>query len=560
MPEEPNRNIEEQLKACAQKRRDEAGGPLELHPVTRKRLQDEVARTYSVRVGQPAPKPDWRALLWPRLALAGSICALLAILVGLLLPAAYKSKLNSMQLARRNEKTSPSSHSVPSGAPAEAVSSNVQFGDLGGRGPGEVAFNGPAPSATPQSVTTALVPAGEAETKLAEQRSYAQRDSKDSREKQLAEVIKKEDAENLKKSVQLADANKAKESPVLQSDSTVATRGLTTTSGNESLLQQRYGLVPGQASKAGRVAGETVPDDKSSVLARSTVAAAQPSPAKGPQKPQVSPDGAGAAGGFAGGKVQAGKTVLPTNPVLAEATRREEFGELKLALEQQKAGARPAQNVALGANAELDRAQRSDTYAFLAAGVRTQVGQQFTQTAKYRRNFNSPPMPSVLNSFQIEQNGRQVRVVDADGSIYDGEVEERKREPTQKVELKDELAKVERQRSLETESVKNERGAFQANGDLSANQNLAFHVAGTNRTLNQLVVFTGNFSGDTNLLNNAVATNGVAAAGAVNALNYAPIQNLPSLNQVQFPGARVQGQATIGQRNRIEIDAASVGP
>jgi hypothetical protein len=44
--------------------------------------------------------------------------------------------------------------------------------------------------------------------------------------------------------------------------------------------------------------------------------------------------------------------------------------------------------------------------------------------AKYRRNFNSPPVPPVLRSFQLEQNGSNVRVIDADGSVYEGVAEQ----------------------------------------------------------------------------------------------------------------------------------------
>ena len=33
-------------------------------------------------------------------------------------------------------------------------------------------------------------------------------------------------------------------------------------------------------------------------------------------------------------------------------------------------------------------------------------------------------MPNVLSSFQFIQNGRQIRVVDADSSIYDGTIEQ----------------------------------------------------------------------------------------------------------------------------------------
>ena len=47
MPDEPNQNVAEQLKAWAQKRRAQAGAPFELHPARRRLLQDEVARTFA---------------------------------------------------------------------------------------------------------------------------------------------------------------------------------------------------------------------------------------------------------------------------------------------------------------------------------------------------------------------------------------------------------------------------------------------------------------------------------------------------------------------------------
>src|SRR5271169_4036029 len=46
MPEE--RDIEKTLRAWAKRRREDAGAPLDLHPATRKLLQDEVARLKTV--------------------------------------------------------------------------------------------------------------------------------------------------------------------------------------------------------------------------------------------------------------------------------------------------------------------------------------------------------------------------------------------------------------------------------------------------------------------------------------------------------------------------------
>src|SRR3989442_6371018 len=100
MPDEPNRNLEEQLAAWARKRRDEAGAPFELHPATRKLLQDEVARAFPKKSDQPAPEPaGWWKVFWPQFALAGSLCLAMLILAGLLLPSLARSKSKAQQIA-----------------------------------------------------------------------------------------------------------------------------------------------------------------------------------------------------------------------------------------------------------------------------------------------------------------------------------------------------------------------------------------------------------------------------------------------------------------------------
>src|SRR5206468_1619462 len=53
MPE-PDRNIEKQLEAYADKRRREAGPPFEMHPATRRMLLGEVSRR-KAKLGQTVP-------------------------------------------------------------------------------------------------------------------------------------------------------------------------------------------------------------------------------------------------------------------------------------------------------------------------------------------------------------------------------------------------------------------------------------------------------------------------------------------------------------------------
>src|SRR5206468_12506038 len=67
MADEPNNKMDEVLKAYAKKRREDAAGPVELHPATRKLLQGEVARVYTNK----RPASGFVELLlrfWPRIA------------------------------------------------------------------------------------------------------------------------------------------------------------------------------------------------------------------------------------------------------------------------------------------------------------------------------------------------------------------------------------------------------------------------------------------------------------------------------------------------------------
>lgn len=76
--------MDEMLKAYAEKRRQEAGAAMELHPATRQMLQAEVARTY-----KQAPKASWLQgvlTLWPRVAFAAACLAITLTLVLIVLP------------------------------------------------------------------------------------------------------------------------------------------------------------------------------------------------------------------------------------------------------------------------------------------------------------------------------------------------------------------------------------------------------------------------------------------------------------------------------------------
>jgi hypothetical protein len=104
---------------------------------------------------------------------------------------------------------------------------------------------------------------------------------------------------------------------------------------------------------------------------------------------------------------------------------------------------------------------------------------QVDTRAQYRRNLQSPPPPSILSQFRIEVSGANVRVVDADGSIYEGEVVARTPAQADASNLKDSTADAAR-RDAPRESELAEEGA-----------GFEFHVTGVNRSLNQPVTLQG---------------------------------------------------------------------
>lgn len=80
--------MDETLKAYADKRRQEAGAPFDLHPATRQMLQGEVTRTY--KPGAPAsPRVSWVErvfVFWPRMAFAAACVAITITLVLMVSP------------------------------------------------------------------------------------------------------------------------------------------------------------------------------------------------------------------------------------------------------------------------------------------------------------------------------------------------------------------------------------------------------------------------------------------------------------------------------------------
>ena len=309
---------------------------------------------------------------------------------------------------------------------------------------------------------------------------------------------------------------------------------------NQILLRQRS--VPGQ-TLAGGVPTNALAD------AQKLPAAAAP--------PLVALDGAkaGRPVGSVGSRGFGGGTASNTESTVNLAFNRPQpaatANDNSLALTQQ---IRPATGGidSLAERGEIERLGTGNVYSFYAAAPGSPAPQRFTQVREHRLNFNSPPMPNVLSSFQLVRNGRQIRVVDADNSVYDGAIEPAPAEETTKRALPLQTTATELKKNIEPE-LKRSVAAATADEALAA-QSAFFRVAGTNRTLNQLVVFEGNFIATTNQANEIVVgarllrDQSAAAAGR---------QSLSQRAQQTATGL-IRGQATIGSSNRIEINAARV--
>ena len=183
----------------------------------------------------------------------------------------------------------------------------------------------------------------------------------------------------------------------------------------------------------------------------------------------------------------------------------------------------------------------SDTFAepgkaYAAAGNMARFANNVPRTPAEAEGTGTTP---VLSRFRMEQNGNELRVVDADGSVYAGSVQ---------------LAAVPAAAPVPATEDRLARGnalgtrAF-APAAKNNNLNFTFRVSGTNRTLKEQVVFIGNLISESNAI----------TAGAFRFLNNTP----SATNELPFPSLKnavVNGRAEVGTDTKVEINAAPVLP
>ena len=98
--------------------------------------------------------------------------------------------------------------------------------------------------------------------------------------------------------------------------------------------------------------------------------------------------------------------------------------------------------------------------------------------------------------------------------------------------------------------------ASSLDSDLLPSQSYSFRVAGTNRSLNQKVVFTGNLLTATNLVSLVPAATNLSPGDVLERNQAVPVQHglVPLLN------SRISGKVVIGSRKAVEINALPASP
>lgn len=146
--------------------------------------------------------------------------------------------------------------------------------------------------------------------------------------------------------------------------------------------------------------------------------------------------------------------------------------------------------------------------------------------------------PPLLNSFAVEQNGRQLRLIDNDGSVYNGYLELNTALPGGMAgTLKEDV---------QSATVPVDKHSSNALVEIAAN--CLFSVSGTNVSLGKNIVFAGR----------VWVTNGIQAETATGT----DIFNGPRLQppartfpQLILSNSRIEGAASIDDSRKIEIQA-----
>jgi hypothetical protein len=465
---EPERPIEKLLRACARKRRDEAGTAFELHPVNRRLLQGEVARQFKAGERKTRSFLQLLPIPWARVAWGAAVVAVLGVAAWVLVPGLGRQKPefgSELRLARNLDMPSPP---------------------------------GPASRPTPPAARPGVATEANKEQPLVAFDASAEQARRD------------QGARKLEIETVLADKDRSLSLTPTTAGVPVAADALAETSPSNAKAPSAERQLAGTA-----ISRQSAPSTHYRFPA-------------GAAAPTVPPPAAAPAGMESGN--------LPLNEPAASGDLSKQLNRADTALAYQSAKAQ----VSTGQFAD---ARVTNSFGLAAASealAANQIVQRFTQAQPAAQNrFYGGNLPSrpVLVSFQLEQSGQTVRVIDGDGSIYTGTVQ-----PLG-------LGSLQRERaggSRAENDVKLKLGppVTDAVGQITITNYFSFKVAGTNRSLRQNVIFTGSL---------LPRTNGPAlpSGGVINGVG----GQMPSVTGALLPNTHITGQLKIGNRQQIEINA-----
>ncbi len=414
--DEPNSKMDELLRAYAKKRREQGEAPGEIHPATRRLLQDEVRRTFGAGKNSAAAGAErWRRWRWPMIATGGGAVAMLLAFAVL-----------NAQLDRL--------------APAHESAAKSLEADF------------------KRNATKKEPPV------LAGRSSPADR-SLGLRKTELSEAPL----------------------PPPQAPQLAGPR-----SGENSPMANRYSGTPSTTSPASPAPAAPLAAASPVVSAAATLST---SPAAAP--PASAPAGI-VTDSLAGGEA------LPS--VQAKAASESQLGQQKSSFQQNLA--RPSGG---------------------AGGASFDSGAQ--NFVRSQKDSAADPAPNLLSNFRMSRAGRNVSIVDGDGSVYKGTVAE----------------------NLATEGAAVSRRAVDKTKQPApaTDENWNFNVSGTNRSLQQSIIFSGNvqtLSGD--FTNNVFGRNQAGFGGARRS-DIAGRNAAASASNA----ARISGTVQVGKSNQFQIEA-----
>lgn len=173
----------------------------------------------------------------------------------------------------------------------------------------------------------------------------------------------------------------------------------------------------------------------------------------------------------------------------------------------------------------------------------------------------------LLEDFELQRTGDQIRIIDSDGSVYEGAIAAHRAE----LETRGEKAELEAAKRSARLNVRTAGEPSSVAGTSPpAETPISFRATGTNRTLNELVVFDGTIRSGQGAPGEPYFAKGVQAQSAdspavrqrlpeQSSLGRAPARPESRVQTVQQPFTnrtlRLEGKARVGATNQLEIRA-----